>query len=228
MEMNNGLLVHLANSPALGLDPSVDGDIFAASLQFPGNGNFMRLSLLILVLALFGVSQQASAFRLRLNGLVTEHGSQHPMASARVRIYMDGDLQRVQRTDLSGKYTFLLKNGGSYVIRVDAPGHQGKCITIDTHGMEWEGDRRVSELEVEMRLPALSAEVDLSYFDLPMGMAYFEPATGLTRWSMTYERTVMLKARELMADYDRRCAERTQSTADGRVELGEYLVLHRR
>jgi hypothetical protein len=188
----------------------------------------MRISLLILVLALLGVSQSASAFRLRLKGLVTEHGSQQPMASARVRIYKDGSLQRVQRTNMTGKYTHLLENGGSYVIRVDAPGYQGKCITIDTHGMEWEGDRRVSELEVEMRLPARRAEIDLSYFDLPMGMAFFEPATGLTRWSMTYERTVMLKARELMANYDRRYAEHMQPTVEERVQLGEYLVLHRR
>ena len=184
--------------------------------------------LLVVIIALFSFSQEAAAFRLRLNGLVSDHGTQQPLAAARVRIYMNGEIQRVRTTNVGGKYSITLENQGSYVIRVDAPGYQGKSITIDTHGIEWEGDARSSDLEVEMRLPAFQDGLDLTYLDLPMGMAYFEPATGLTRWSVKYERSVTPELRELMAHYDRHCAELLHPTAGIRTELGTYLVLHGR
>ncbi len=183
---------------------------------------------IILIITLLSFSQEAAAFRLRVNGLVTEHGTQQPLISARVRIYKDGVLQRTRTTNVGGKYSIALENQGNYVIRVDAPGHQGKCITINTHGLEWEGDARSSNLEVEMRLPAFRDGVDLSYFDLPLGMAYFEPATGLTRWSMKYERSVTADVRDLMVRYDAYSAELLQPVAGIRTELSSYLVLHGR
>ncbi|MBX2982788.1 MAG: carboxypeptidase-like regulatory domain-containing protein [Flavobacteriales bacterium] len=185
-------------------------------------------TLLALIIALLAFSHEAEAFRLRLNGMVTDHGTQQPLASARVRIYKDGVIQRVLITNGAGKYSISLENQGAYVIRVDAPGHQGKCITVDTHGMEWEGDGRTSNLEIEMRLPAFRDGIDLSFFDLPLGMAYFEPATGLTRWSVKYERSITADVLELMADYDQHYPGLLQPTAGIRTELSSYLVLHGR
>ncbi len=185
-------------------------------------------SFAVLIIALLAFGQEASAFRLRLNGLVTDHETLQPVPSARVRIYKDGVIQRVRSTNPFGKYSITLENQSSYVIRVDAPGHQGKCITIDTRGLEWDGDARQSNLEVEMRLPAFRDGMDLSYFDLPLGIAYFEPATGLTCWSVKYERSVTADVDELMVHYDRLSAEQLSPIAGSRAELGTYLVLHGR
>ncbi len=225
-EMNIGLLVDSPKRGTSGLDPSTDGDSFAVCHQLTGNPNGanMRYATCILILALLGIGQEASAFRLHLNGLVTDYATQRPMSAARVRIYMNGVMQRVARTGASGQYSVTLDNHAEYVVRVDAPGYQVKCITIDTHGLEWEGDRRVSDLQVEMRLPTLQSGIDLSYFDLPLGMAQFEPATGLTRWNMTYESNVNAAAQEVMARYDRRCMEMGTPIAHGNMELGALLV----
>lgn len=183
-------------------------------------------SLLLLVVLLLTCGQDAAAMRLRLNGLVTDHATLEPLADARVRIYKDGVLMRASTTNASGKYSITLENQHSYVVRVDAPGHQGKCITLDTHGMEWEGDSRQSTVEVEMRLPAFRQGVDLSYFDLPMGMAFFEPATGRTHWSVKYEQSLAAAVHELMGRYDQLVSPAPATAAA--LELTPFLVVQHR
>lgn len=167
----------------------------------------MRHAACILLISLLGIAHDVSAFHLALNGLVTDHGTMQPMASARIRIYKDGVLKNLVRTNAAGKYAITLDNHADYVVRVDAPGYQGKCITIDTHGAEWEGDRRLSRLEVEMRLVRKLPGTDLSCFDLPLGLARFEPATGLTRWNLVYESRVNAEVQEAMFGYDLRCMD---------------------
>lgn len=184
----------------------------------------MRYLTFILILASMGICQEASAYRLRLNGLVTDYVTQQPMSAARVRIYKNGVMQRTIKSGAFGQYSMTFDNHAEYVVRVDAPGYQVKCITINTEGLEWEGDHRVSDLKVEIRLPTLQAGIDLSYFDLPLGMAEFEPATGHTRWNITYEKTVVTSAQEVMARYDQLCMERGMPVARGNMELGAYLV----
>lgn len=174
--------------------------------------------MVVLAIALLGVATDVQAYRLRLNGTVTDYGTDQPLGQARVRIYKNGILQKEQKSTAAGRYAFLFDNHSSYVVRVDAPGYQGKCITIDTHGLEWERDGRVSDLVVEMRLPAKSMGVDLSFLDLPLGLASFEPATGHTRWNRTYERNIMDDKMEMMLRYDRVLAEDFPQVAHQRPE----------
>ncbi len=169
----------------------------------------MRLAPWIMALALLGLGREASAFRLRLHGLVTDYVTQGPMAKARIRIYKEGELVKVQTSNATGRYVYTFENHSNYVVRVDAPGYQGKCITIDTHGLEWEGDGKISDLEVEMRLLACRPGVDLSFLDLPLGLARFEPATGLTRWSRDYERNISADGRDLLQRYGRAVGQGT-------------------
>ncbi|HMN06006.1 MAG TPA: carboxypeptidase-like regulatory domain-containing protein [Flavobacteriales bacterium] len=176
----------------------------------------MRYITGLFIMALLASSSEALAFKLRIDGLVTDYATQRPMAKARVRVYKDGILDKMQGSDAQGRYTMVFDNNASYVVRVDAPGYQGKCITIDTHGKEWEGDGRISSLEVEMRLPAVRPGVDLSFLDLPMGVARFDPSTGLARWNRTYERNVKGDVRETMVEYDRYSGDLLQPTANRR------------
>lgn len=222
----------LADSPkwaGSGLNPGMGKDNFAARHPVTGHPNDlnMRYFTFILTLAALGICQEASAYRLRMNGLVSDYVTEQPMPGARVRIYKNGVVQRVIRTGALGQYAVTFDNHADYVVRVDAPGYQVKCITISTQGLEWEGDRRVSDLQVEMRLPILQPGIDLSYFDLPLGMAEFEPATGLTRWNVTYEKTVVATAQEVMARYDQYCMEQGMPVARVGMELGALLVHER-
>lgn len=184
----------------------------------------MKISLTCLVTGLFIGMQDASAYHLEVVGLVTDYATQQAMPAARVRIYKNGALQTVRFTNGAGGYSVLLDNHADYVVRVDAPGFQVKCITVDTKGLEWEGDNRVSKVEVEVRLPRLGSGVDLSYFDLPVGIARFEPATGLTRWNIAYEGRVNAEARTLMDRYDQRCRELGFPLPARSMDLGAVLI----
>lgn len=155
---------------------------------------------LALIIAL--ACADASAYHLQLHGLVTDYGSLRPVAGARVRIYKDGQLWRTQGSSNSGKYMVTLENEGNYVVRVDAPGYQGKCISIETLGGHASIGGRTSGLELEMRLPAKQPGIDLSYLDLPLGMALFDPRTGSTRWNQAYHRSISAGLREAMGRYN--------------------------
>lgn len=159
----------------------------------------MRYILALVAALAFG---DATAYQLQLHGLVTDYGSLRPVAGARVRIYKDGQLWRTQGSSNSGKYMVTLENEGSYVVRVDAPGYQGKCITIETLAGQARIAGRTSGLELEMRLPAKQPGIDLSYLDLPLGMAMFDPSTGNTRWNQAYQRNISAGIREAMGRYN--------------------------
>ena len=184
----------------------------------------MKTTFAALVAVLLIGIQDASAYRLQVVGSVTDYGTLHGMPGARVRIYKNGVLQSVRRANGAGGYAVLLENHAQYVLRVDAPGYQVKCITLDTRGLEWEGDNRVSKVEVEVRLPMLERGVDLSFFDLPVGMARFDPATGLTRWNLAYEGKVNQEARGLMDQYEQRCRELGLPMPARSMELGAVLI----
>jgi hypothetical protein len=163
-----------------------------------------------------GLLTEAQAFNLRVHGVVTEYITGELVTDALVRVYKDGVKQQAEETGLLGRYGFTLDNNAKYVIRFSAPGHQTKCFTVDTHGLEWDGESKTKELFVEMTMFTKLSDMDLSFFDLPMGQAYFEPATGLVSWDTEYDQRIRSEVQGLMIDYERRMttmADATSSTA---------------
>ena len=159
------------------------------------------LATLALALGFFG---EAQAFNLRIHGVVTEYLTGEVVTDALVRVYKDGAKQQAEETGLLGRYGFVLDNNAKYVIRFSAPGHQTKCFTIDTHGLEWDGENKTKDLFVEMTMFQKLSDMDLSFFDLPMGQAAFEPATGLVSWDTDYDQRIREEVQSLMIDYEHR------------------------
>lgn len=174
----------------------------------------MRGTKMLASLALVcGLLTEAQAFNLRVHGIVTEYLSGDLMTDALVRVYKDGVKQQAEETGLLGRYSFTLDNNAKYVIRFSAPGHQTKCFTIDTHGLEWDGESKTKELFVEMTMFTRLSDMDLSFFDLPMGQATFEPATGLVSWDTDYDLRIRSEVQSLMIDYERRMNTMADATS---------------
>ncbi len=174
----------------------------------------MRVSTTLATLALaLGFFGEAQAYNLRIHGVVTEYLSGELITDALVRVYKDGVKQQAEETGLLGRYGFTLDNNAKYVLRFSAPGHQTKCFTIDTHGLEWEGESKTKELFVEMTMFTKLSDMDLSFFDLPMGQASFEPATGLVSWDTEYDQRIRTEVQSLMIDYERRMTSMADATS---------------
>lgn len=174
----------------------------------------MRATTILATLALaLGFLGEAQAYNLRIHGVVTEYLSGELVTDALVRVYKDGVKQQAEETGLLGRYGFTLDNNAKYVLRFSAPGHQTKCFTIDTHGLEWEGEGGMKDLYVEMTLFQQLSDMDLSFFDMPMGMAFFEPATGLVRWDTDYDRRIRPEVQSLMIGYTRRMTAMANATS---------------
>lgn len=157
----------------------------------------------LLITGFLGLQLQTAAFSLRVTGVVTDFLSGRTMDHVTVRVYKDGAKVLTTESGLLGQYAVKLENNADYVIRFSGPGLVTKCFTIDTHGLEWEGDHKVKDLWVEMTMVERTAGIDLSLFDMPMGMARFEPATGLVSWNVDYDRKVRPQVEDLMARYQR-------------------------
>ena len=174
----------------------------------------MRATTILATLALaLGFLGEAQAYNLRIHGVVTEYLSGELVTDALVRVYKDGVKQQAEETGLLGRYGFTLDNNAKYVLRFSAPGHQTKCFTIDTHGLEWEGESKTKELFVEMTMFTKLSDMDLSFFDLPMGQASFEPATGLVSWDTDYDQRIRSEVQSLMIDYERRMTTMADATS---------------
>ncbi|HEY0978340.1 MAG TPA: carboxypeptidase regulatory-like domain-containing protein [Flavobacteriales bacterium] len=167
----------------------------------------MRNLPLPIVIAALLISAQCQAWTLKVHGCVNQYLTGLPMQGATIKVYKNGIRLTTTTTGATGKYSFDLENGARYVFRFSAPGSQGKCFTVDTNGMVWEGEKGTKEVFVEMILFKRISGMDLSYFDLPMGMARFEPATGLVQWDREYDARIRSEVAVLMADYERRLHE---------------------
>lgn len=157
----------------------------------------------LIVAALVGVNLPAAAYNLRVTGVVTDFLTGQSMEHVQVRVYRNGTKVLTEESGLLGRYALDLENNAEFVIRFSGPGLVTKCFTVDTHGLEWEGDNKQKVLEVEMTMMERTSGMDLSFFDMPMGMAFFEPATGLVRWDTDYDRKVRPQVEGLMAEYQR-------------------------
>ena len=176
----------------------------------------MRRALLLLVSTL--QITLASAYSLKVQGVVTDHVLREPLSGVLVRVYRNGVKQEAENTPLSGRYAFQLENNADYVIRFSAPGMITKSFTIDTHGLVWEGDHAMKTLTIEMTMIEKVQGVDLSVFDLPMRLARFEPATGLVTWDTEYDRRIRAEVEEAMGVYMRRLHE--TAMVERKVDVG--------
>lgn len=168
----------------------------------------------LITAALVGMQLSATAFSLRVNGVVTDYITGSTMDHVLVRVYLNGAKVASEETGALGHYAFDLENNAEYVIRFSAPGLVTKCFTVDTHGLVWEGADRTKELWVEMTMLERTTSLDLSFFDMPMGRAYFEPATGLVSWDTDYDRRIRPQVEEIMSHYQRMM---TAQASNGRM-----------
>jgi hypothetical protein len=159
-------------------------------------------------------------YNLHINGVVTEYLTGAAVTNGTVRLYKDGVKVEALSTGSFGKYAFTLENNSKYILRFGAPGHQTKCFSIDTHGLEWEGESRMKDLWVEMTLFERVEGIDLSFFDLPMGMASFEPATGLVSWDLDYDKRIREQVQSIMSDYERKMTATASVEGDAIVRRG--------
>lgn len=163
----------------------------------------MKISHFI-TMGLLCASSSVAAFQLNVNGVVTEYLTGAVITNASVRIYKDGVKVAEEVTGSFGHYAVTLDNNAKYILRFTAAGHQTKCFSVDTHGIEWQDQRGTKEVFVEMTLFSKLPDMDLSFFDLPMGMARFEPLTGLLSWDQEYDARIRSEVQSIMADYERR------------------------
>lgn len=154
----------------------------------------------LVLAALCGWAATASAVHLRVHGTVTDMATRSPLGGVLVRVYKDGVKQEANTTGEFGHWSAALDNNAEYVIRFSIAGRVTKCFAIDTHGGEWEGDRKEVDLAVEMTLFERVEGLDLSFFDMPMGMARFSPQNGFLTWNAEYEQRVRPEVDRLMAE----------------------------
>ncbi len=156
----------------------------------------------MLTLALLGLHPAASAYTLKITGLVSHYHGGEPMNGALVRIYKNGVKVDAMESNAFGRYAVRLENDADYVLRFSATGFVTKCFGVDTHGLVWEGENNVKELFVEMTMIESLPTFDPGFFDMPMGRLRFEPATGLVSWNKEYEEWVRPLVDREMANYD--------------------------
>lgn len=180
----------------------------------------MRGALFSAVCALL-VATEADAYQLRVHGVVTEYLTGQVITNAVLKVYRNGEKVHAESTGVLGLYAYTLENNARYVLRFSAPGHQAKCFTVDTHGLEWEGAQKTKDVFVEMTLFEHIPDMDLSFFDLPMGQARFEPATGLVGWDEDYDRRIRAQVQGIMVEYERRMTATAE--LDGTADKGGSL-----
>lgn len=158
---------------------------------------------------------EASAFHIRLHGLVTEHFSGDGLRDVQVRLVKDSVERQTIRTNGRGEYELYLERGYDYQVWYYREDLVPKFIRIDATGVPLFPDVPFYEMDVQMTMFALISGFDFSSFDEPVAMASYKHSVRNLNWDIDFTERRQAAIARVMVLYERAVADlrRKQATA---------------
>lgn len=167
--------------------------------------------------ALLLCASQASAFHIRLHGLVTEYFSGDGMKGVQVRLVKDSVERETVFTNGKGAYEIFLERGYEYQVWYYREDLVPKFIRIDARGIPLFPDVPFYEMDVQMTLFALIADFDFSIFEEPVALASYKHSVRNLSWDIDWTEARQQAIARVMVLYERAIADlRKQAMAEQR------------
>jgi len=167
--------------------------------------NLVRL---LMVAALHLCAGHASAFYIRLHGLVTEYFSGDGMREVQVRLVKDSVERETVFTNWKGEYEIFLERGYDYQVRYYRKDLVPKYVRIDASEVPLFPDVPFYEMDVQMTLFTVIDNFDFELFDMPVGMSSYKHSVRNLSWDIEYTDRMRSETARVMVLYERAIGDR--------------------
>jgi len=163
---------------------------------------------------------------ISIYGVVRDHFDNKKMPNVDIAIYADGKTLFQKKTNLNGKYEFILDFNHLYRIVYTFPNYVSKYLTIDARDIPKIDQTGGFEMNIDMTLFHEIENLDVSILDDPIGKFQYDATRGSMEWDMAYTAMMQKKIRDLMREHDRRIQdemdrlEEIQKNFDNLVKQG--------
>ena len=137
-----------------------------------------------------------------IHGVVKEHFDDQLISRVKITVFGDGEKTHAQKTDLKGRYKFVLDFGKFYRIEYAKQNYVTKLLTIDAANIPEEDQLGGFEMNIDMTLFENMEGFDFSILEYPIGKAEFDHKKGELIWDMKYTSKRQAKISSLMQKYD--------------------------
>lgn len=160
------------------------------------------VGVLMVILITVSIDAIAQSDDISLYGVVRDHADNKKIPNVDIIVYENGSKIFDRKTNLNGKYDFVLDFDKFYKIVYNYPNYVSKFLTIDVRDIP-EVDRKGGfEMNIDMTLFKEVEGLDVSLLDDPIGKAQFDPKRGEMAWDMAYTNMMQKKIRDLMRKHD--------------------------
>lgn len=168
---------------------------------------------LLLLACLLLCTRDASAFYVRVHGVVTEFFSGDAMKGVQVRLVKDSVERETVITDGKGGYEMFLERGYDYLIWFHREDLVTKHVRIDARAVPLFPDVPFYDMDVQMTMFTWINAFDFAVFDLPVGKAEYKHSVRNLNWDVDYTERMRPEVARVMVHYERAIGERNKATA---------------
>jgi hypothetical protein len=174
-----------------------------------------------MALALAGLSPSlASAFHIRVFGLVTEHFTGDPMKGVQIRLVKDSIERETVTTTWNGKYELFLERGYEYQVWFHRNDQVTKHVLIDARDIPLFPDVPFYEMDLQMTLFEWVDGFDFTVFNEPVALAEYKHSVRNLHWNTEHTQERHREIAKVMVHYERHLAarEKAAKAASGKAE----------
>ena len=181
--------------------------------------NLLIVMLMTLTLNSFGQED------ISIYGVVRDHNDNKKIPNVDIIIYENGKKLFSKKTNLNGKYDFVLEFNKSYRIDYIYPYYVTKFLTINATDVPDIDRIGGFEMNIDMTLFKEIDGLDVSLLKDPIGKAQFDANKGEMAWDMAYTNMMQRKIRELMRKHDEKIVEEEAREAKVRDNFANLVRL---
>ena len=176
------------------------------------------------VLCAWLAPQHASAFHIRLHGLVTEYSSGDGMRGVQVRLVKDSVERETVMTGGNGHYELFLERGYDYIVWFHRSDMVTKHVRIDATAIPLFPDVPFYDMDLQVTLFEWIPDFDFGLLDAPIGTAAYRHSVRNLNWDAAYNDVMRPQVARMMVLYERELLARSRKLA----RAGSTISLRRR
>jgi hypothetical protein len=145
----------------------------------------------------------ATAFHIRLYGLVTEHFTGDLMKGVQIRLVKDSIERETVTTTWNGKYELFLERGYEYQIWFHRKDLVTKHVLIDAREIPLFPDVPFFEMDLQMTLFEWVDGFDFTAFSEPVALAEYKHTIRNLHWNTEHTQMRHRELAKVMTQYER-------------------------
>lgn len=185
---------------------------FAPSRRSPLIWIAMMRMLCVCVLLLWG-AMDASAFYIRVHGVVTEFFTGEAMKGVQIRLVKDSIDRETVITNAKGEYEMFLERGYDYLVWYHREDLVTKHVRIDAREIPLFPDVPFYDMDVQMTMFTWINEFDFATFEKAVGRAEYKHSVRNLNWDIEYTEKLRPEIARVMTQYERVIGEIAKKAA---------------